>query len=635
MIARKPRKPAAPTSTLLGEAEVLVIAPKKQGRASAAANGESAIVVPRKKGGRLAAPAPAFADLPMPKKKGSVQAGAEGAERTLPAVIDVRGRKSFASARMFTTLMQVLILGLSGFVAARQFHGADQSGQTSVAILAWLPVLVRGSLLAGCAVLAHCFALHRQALHEAWARSPSRRVVFVHFALGIANFVAVAAAPPLLVALVSDATAWLVYFALAPLLWAGYLATGVALLLPGWRSLERVVRVRASALGGFVLLCYAGWRVFERSSYVSPRMFTQATMVVASWISAGLGHPLWLVKVTADGVPVYRAGSFTAFIFPGCSGLEGMMLTAGMLLAAIAMERRRLRIWLALAMVGLAVCCAFLANAVRLVVLFYIGDIWSPEIAETGFHANFGVVSFVVISIVFFIAIRRYGDTARSALTEAVPHRVDLPPVPPMRLAYPLMATVAATLLLGLFSGNFNWLYPIPMLVGAALLLRFRLPESEPDWTITLMPVGAGVFVFWLWLTLIPADPNASAKFAETLFSATPAAATLWLLARFAGSVVVVPMTEELTFRALLVPLTMRTLDQHVARGLLVPLALLLNALAFGAMHSGIMAGTAAGLIFGLVFWRRRSCRDAILAHTCSNLCLCLYALGSNQWSYL
>lgn len=635
MLPRKPRRPAAPQSGALAGEDIVVVAPKKQARSAVAANGEAVVTVPRKKAGGPSVTVPVPETVALRRKRGIWHKALQEAEDLATSVVEVRLRRTVVSARSFTTVLQLLILGLTGFVAASEFRGADDSAQPLVALAAWLPVLVRGLLLAAVAMLAHCFALYRQDLREAWATIPQVRTFAAHFILAVANFIAVAAAPPLVTAVANGDAGWLAYYAVAPVLWAAYLATGFSLLVPGWRALAAQVRFRAGALGALILICYVGWRVFEHSGYPSSRFFIQATMSVATWMSEGIGHPLSFVKIADNGIPVYRSGTFTAFILPGCSGLEGMMLTAGMLLAAVAMERRRLRIWLALIMIVLAVGCAFLANVVRLVVLFYIGDKWSAEVADTGFHANFGVVSFVCISIVFFLAIRRYGDKARSDPINLVPPRVDLMPVPPTRVAYPLMASIAATLLVGLFSGTFNWFYPVPTLLAGFLLVRLRLPEQEPDWSITAIPVGAGVMVFWIWTMLVPADADASAKFAETLFGASPLLATLWLLVRFAGSILVVPIAEELTFRALLLPWTMRALDRHVTRSLLAPLALLLNAAAFGAMHSGVTAGMAAGLIFGLVFWRRRSCRDAILAHACSNLLLCLYALGSGHWSYL
>ncbi|WP_298174566.1 CAAX prenyl protease-related protein [Novosphingobium sp.] len=613
----------------------MLVASRKQARSDGAEAGDLAVTVRRKKPGGASAAFIHPDAVAMPRKKPASRKAAEKADDSPHDVVDVRLRRTIVSNRILTTLLQLLILGLTGFVAAQQFQGADQSDRPLVAVLAWLPAIVRGVLLASVAVLAHCVALYRQDLYEAWERAPSVRIFVAHFALAITNFIAVAAAPPLVVALKSGGSAWLAYYAVAPVLWASYLATGFALLVPGWEAFARTIRLRAGALGALVLVCYVGWRLFEQSGYPSSRPFIQATMAVVTWISDGVGHPLWFVKIADNGIPVYRAGTFTAFILPGCSGLEGMMLTAGMLLAAVAMEHRRLRIWFALVLVTLAVCGAFLVNVVRLVLLFYIGDKWSAEVAVTGFHANFGVFSFVCISILFFLAIRRYADKARSGPIDLVPPRIGLMPVPPTRVAYPLMASIAATLLVGLFSGTFNWFYPVPTLSAAFLLVRLKLPAQEPDWSITAIPVGAGALVFWLWIMLVPADADASAKFAETLFGASPLLATPWLIVRFAGSILVVPIAEELTFRALLLPWAMRALDRHVARSLLAPLALVLNAAAFGAMHSGVAAGMVAGLIFGLVFWRRRSCRDAILAHACSNLLLCLYVLGSGDWSYL
>ncbi len=104
---------------------------------------------------------------------------------------------------------------------------------------------------------------------------------------------------------------------------------------------------------------------------------------------------------------------------------------------------------------------------------------------------------------------------------------------------------------------------------------------------------------------------------------------------RVLGSVVTVPIVEELAFRGYL----MRRL---VAREFhLVPLerlswpALLLSSLGFGVLHSQWLLGTLTGLAFGLLaIWRGRLA-DAVYAHSATNAGIAIYVLVTGDWVLL
>ena len=60
----------------------------------------------------------------------------------------------------------------------------------------------------------------------------------------------------------------------------------------------------------------------------------------------------------------------------------------------------------------------------------------------------------------------------------------------------------------------------------------------------------------------------------------------------------------------------------------------LVSSVVFGALHgSRWLAGTIAGLLFGLALYRRRSLGDAVQAHATTNLLLVLYACATGRWS--
>ena len=54
----------------------------------------------------------------------------------------------------------------------------------------------------------------------------------------------------------------------------------------------------------------------------------------------------------------------------------------------------------------------------------------------------------------------------------------------------------------------------------------------------------------------------------------------------------------------------------------------------FGAFHGGMwVAGTLAGMSFGLALYQRRALADAVQAHAVTNGLLALYAFATGQWS--
>jgi len=60
--------------------------------------------------------------------------------------------------------------------------------------------------------------------------------------------------------------------------------------------------------------------------------------------------------------------------------------------------------------------------------------------------------------------------------------------------------------------------------------------------------------------------------------------------------------------------------------------AVVVSALAFGALHGGWVAGTIAGIAYAIVRLRSDRIGDAIFAHALTNLLLFFYAFASGEW---
>ena len=577
-----------------------------------------------------------LAPMPMPVRKKTPPAPQNNFGHIDSPTTRVETRTSIAHLRTFISVMQLLILVMIGFVSNARFNGAAQSASALYSSLAWLPAFVQGVLLGAAVAGAYGAALYGGALKAAWAEPADQRDLIVHFVVAPLLFIGMSLVPPLVEVAPHGLSLPLAFYVAAPLLWLAYLVSGFRLLLPGRSTLEPDIRRLIATVGGLVLAAVAIWRIFERWGYPSAGIFTQTTMAIASRVSGALAHPLLLTKIEPDGTPVYQAGSFHAHIFPGCSGLEGILLTSAFLLGVVALERKHLYLRRALALIVLAAVVTFLINALRIAALFAIGDLWSADVATNGFHANFGVVTFVAVSAAFSVAIGRFANKRAPAEPVPISAARALPlERPEIRLAYPQMAIMASALLCGLMVGKFNWFYPLPIMLGAVALHKLALPNVEDEWRVTWQPMLAGLVTYFLWTKLIPADPGASVKFAETLFSAPVLVATGWLMVRIVGSIIIAPVAEELAFRGFLIPWLSDLLSKWITRAPARTIAMTISAIGFGMLHSHILAGIIAGFVFGGIYLRKGSTRDAILAHGATNFLLSLYAVGGSHWSYL
>jgi CAAX prenyl protease-like protein len=97
------------------------------------------------------------------------------------------------------------------------------------------------------------------------------------------------------------------------------------------------------------------------------------------------------------------------------------------------------------------------------------------------------------------------------------------------------------------------------------------------------------------------------------------------------GSVLVVPLAEELAFRGFLLRRLIQAEFTEVAPAQASLLAMLASSLAFGLLHQNVLGGVAAGLCFALA-QRRGGLGDAALAHAVANLGVAIFALGFGRW---
>ena len=104
-------------------------------------------------------------------------------------------------------------------------------------------------------------------------------------------------------------------------------------------------------------------------------------------------------------------------------------------------------------------------------------------------------------------------------------------------------------------------------------------------------------------------------------------------MSRVIGSVITVPLAEELTFRGFLTRRLIAADFDSVSPGRFTWTAFALSSVAFGVLHDRWLEGTMAGMLYALAYYRRGSLGEAVAAHATTNALLCVAALMTRDWS--
>ena len=441
-------------------------------------------------------------------------------------------------------------------------------------------------------------------------------------------------------------------FLLSPLLWSGMILGAFACLLP-LRTLGSFVKDYSFFF--FVLLVISisiRYSVFT-TLYVDAMtgIWTDylgiPTLNTVVGMAQLFGQTIVVQGHGAEG-PIFGTSLFQVEMWAFCSGYEGLLLITFILALYLLLQRKALRFPNALWILPAAGVAMFFLNALRIFVLIMIGTYSNPEVALGGFHSAAGLISVVLVSIVSVLALDQlpyYSKFAGNVLPiEAVKpdNRVaeqdNVRSQEQTRLnLLPLILLIGSGLITQLASTKFAWLYPIPILLTAGFLYRHRAQYTFWKTNTNLSAIVAGIVVFGLWVWIIPPDIQVSNEFSQTLFSGSFGISVGWLLFRIIGAVLIVPIVEELAFRAFL----QRYLTQYFERAKNLNFqryasaaSITLSSLAFGLLHSEVIAATIAGVIYGLVMLQRGKIIDAIVAHAITNFLLSLYVLFFGYWSY-
>ncbi len=380
---------------------------------------------------------------------------------------------------------------------------------------------------------------------------------------------------------------------------------------------------------------FAEWRQWMRSdSYLLPLALLVGFLVPDF---ADLLRPLWdwsalssltffLVFVVLRlcgfdvgvNVPTYEIGveGFWVQIASQCSGVEGIALITifmGFYAALMRPELRQKRFWLVL--FPLAVLASWLFNILRIAILIVIGARVSPEHALNGFHSYAGWLMFTAIALGVVIVAHRAQWLHRRPIathTSAAVRQDTL-----AATIIPFIVMMLSGILVSAFWPNPEAGYPLRAALMLGILLYFA-PAIRGLWQHpTMLSVVVGLLVGIGWIASAPETPPQDAPGA------------IWVVSRLLGTILLVPIIEELFFRGYVL--------RRLNRGswLWIVIALAVSSLLFGLLHTRFWEGALAGVVFGALYLRRNALADAIAAHVTANAVIALMALITTKWALL
>ena len=322
-------------------------------------------------------------------------------------------------------------------------------------------------------------------------------------------------------------------------------------------------------------------------------------------------------------------GDFRVHIAQQCSGVEGLALTAGFTLVYAMLFRDRIHpLRYALVVLPLGLVFSWCLNVLRIAALIVIGERISPDLAVNGFHSYAGWLFFTLLAL------------GLMAFVQATPwlHRPTaqpLPPTPPLRsdwlaarivpfVGFMLVSTLVAALFAEPELG-----YPVKTVALAGLVALFWPALQGRDWAPSWAALAGGVLVGIGWVVTAPTDTLDGFVLGQLLANLAPALLVLWIIARVAGTVLLVPLIEELFFRGYV----LARLDRGGLGWRIVALAV--SSGLFGLMHGRWLEAAGAGLVFGaLMLWRGRLA-DAVWSHAIANAIVAAAALMRGDWSLI
>lgn len=467
----------------------------------------------------------------------------------------------------------------------------------------------------------------RRAFAAEWAAAAKDHAWRTPLMINIAIVAALAVATPMLNAYgaAQAEPPWLFFW-----LWLGAIAIAYALLfiaaapLRFWRDFVGRERAVIALAAGAAMMIEAA-TVLSRQSWTA---LSEATFHVSAFFLSLYERDV----TTRIDDRVIGVNDFTVNIAAACSGYEGIGLVVTFLAIYMWIFRSVLRFPNVYLILPFGVAAIWLLNSVRIAILVSLGAHVSPEIAITGFHSQAGWMMFLIVTIGIMLLVHRmaffHDQAATPSATETSPAVREA-----TALLAPFLAMTAAGIVAAAFSGGGYWLYALRVAALSLALFAFWRFYRALDWRIGWEPIVLGLGVGAVWIATNPASDSDALR--DWLGTLGPGAAVAWIVMRTVGTILLVPIAEELAFRGYFHRKLIADRFETVAEGAFSWKAFLITSALFGALHERWLSGALAGAVFALALYRSGKITGAIAAHMSANALIAFWAIVFGQWTLM
>ena len=197
----------------------------------------------------------------------------------------------------------------------------------------------------------------------------------------------------------------------------------------------------------------------------------------------------------------------------------------------------------------------------------------------------------------------------------------------------PLLVMMGALMFTSALSDGYEILYPLRITVVALVLWHYRRAYQAMDWSVSWQAAIIGTLVFLIWILLEPTEVDSGNELHKNLLKIPGWLMTTWLIFRVIGSVLIIPIVEELAFRGYLLRQLVAEDFENVSPTHFTWFSFIVSSVLFGLLHGRWLAGILAGMAFALALYRRGKIGDAILAHVVANALIAFSVLVFGNWS--
>lgn len=202
---------------------------------------------------------------------------------------------------------------------------------------------------------------------------------------------------------------------------------------------------------------------------------------------------------------------------------------------------------------------------------------------------------------------------------------------------YLVMGDLTRVILPGAFEEYHIYLtYCLRTTVVGYILIRYRSLYTElARWRLDGTSVLIGVIICLLWVGLeglYPVFSSADVHYDPAIFDTTTFG--FLILVRFAGSVLVAPLIEELFCRSFLMRYAVDSKWQDVPIGTYTFGSFAIVTLFFGFSHFRWLPGILTAVLLNLLLYRTKNLSSCAAAHASANLLLLVYVVYTGEWGF-